>query len=319
MLNLKNLKLKNDLFLAPLAGVTDAPFRMLCKKQGAALTFTEMISANALSRKNNSTIKLAQTLEDENPIAIQLFGQNPDIFEKSLKLLPDLEKKNKTLFDIVDINFGCPSKNIISQGSGSALLARPNKVAEIVKVVRANTDKIVSCKIRTGLDNNNMNAVEIAKICQESGADFLTVHGRTQKQAYTGKANWDEIRKVKNALDIPVCGNGDVKSYSDYVSLKEKTKADFVMIGRASFGNPFIFKEINSKGKFKHTIQDKLDALSEYIDNATKIGIDYAIIKRQAQMFTKGIPKSTILRLKISKTNGLNGLYKIIKSIERTL
>lgn len=308
------MKLKNNLFLAPMAGFTDAAFRKLCQDQGAAMTFTEMISVNALSRKNKATLRLLQSFPDE-PVGVQLFGQDPKTFVKAIKVLEESEKKNNFKFAVIDLNFGCPASKIIKQGSGSALLARPNKIKQIVEAVVEVANRPVFCKIRSGISSKKINAVEIAKICEDAGASLITVHARTQNQGYTGKADWSIIKKVKQEVNIPVCANGDIKDYDSYLKCKQETNADYFMIGRASLGNPFIFKEILDKKKIKPTIQQKMDALLEYIDLTKQLDLNFNQIKVHAQNFTKAIPNSAKIRNALSRVKGLNAILKIVKEI----
>lgn len=313
--NNSNSNNKNNLFLAPMAGISDCAFRKICQEQGAGLTFTEMISVNALARRNKATIKLLQFFPDEN-VGVQLFGYDPELFVKAIHVLKEFEKGNNFKFKVIDLNFGCPASKIIKQGSGSALLQRPNKLKKIVEAVVQVAERPVYCKIRTGIDSKKINAVEIAKICQSAGASLITVHGRTQKQGYTGKADWSIIKEVKESLDIPVCANGDIKDYDSYLKCKNETNADFFMIGRASLGNPFVFKEIINEKPLTISKTMKLDSLIDYIDLAKNIDINFNQIKVHTQCFTKGLPNSSYIRNKISKIKGLNGLLKLIKEIE---
>jgi tRNA-dihydrouridine synthase B len=292
-------ELSSDTILAPMAGVTDVAFRLLCKKYGASLTVTEMISANALARNNQATIKMIDVVEEEKPRVIQLFGQNTENLVKAAKYCEDK-------CEILDLNLGCPATKIIRQGSGSALLQRPTKVKEIVEALVQAVNIPVTVKIRLGIRKSNINVVKIAKICEEAGAKLIAIHARTQKQGYTGKADWNWIKKVKNEVKIPVAGNGDVKTVEDYIKIKEETNCDFVMIGRASMGNPYLFKQIddyNKTGKYsKRDKKQQIQDFFEYLNLAEKYNINFNNIKFHAQAFTKGIPGSSKFRNELSKT-----------------
>ncbi len=305
--------LKNsDLVLAPMAGFTDASFRKLCQKHGAKLSFTEMISVNALVRRNTATLRLLKTLNEN--VVVQLFGHKPELFAESVKVIQEYEKNNNTEFKGIDINMGCPSTKIIKQGSGSALLARPRLIFEIIKTLVKITKKPVSCKIRTGIDSKHINAIEIAKICEKAGATMITVHGRTQKQGYTGKADWQIIKNIKDNIKIPVVANGDIKDKKSFEKCRKITNADYFMIGRASLGNPFIFEEL----KGNNINKNKIDAFFEYLYDAQEIGININQIKMHAQTFTKGIPNSTKIRIRLAKAQTINSIIKIMKQAEKT-
>jgi nifR3 family TIM-barrel protein len=309
------MKLKNNLFLAPMAGFTDAAFRKLCQDYGAAITFTEMISVNALSRKNKATLSLLSFFPDEN-VGIQLFGQDPKTFVKAIEVLEEFEKKNNFKFAIIDLNFGCPASKIIRQGSGSALLIRPNKIKQIVEAVVEVANRPVFCKIRSGISSKKINAVEIAKICESAGASLITIHCKTQKQGYTGKADWSIIKKVKQEVNVPICVNGNIKDLDSYLKCKEETGADYFMIGRGAIGNPFIFKELVDNKKILPSIEMKIDAFMSYLDLAKQLNINFNQIKVHAQNFTRGIPSSTKIRNALSRVKSLNAILKIIKEIQ---
>ena len=237
-LKIGNVTLKNNLILAPMAGVTDLPFRMLCKEQGAGLICMEMVSAKALQYNNRNTKALLEVNEAERPVSLQLFGSDPDCISEQAKRI---EERN---FDILDINMGCPVPKVVNNGEGSALMKNPKLVGEIVeKTVRA-IEKPVTVKIRKGFDDAHVNAVEIAKIAEASGAAAVAVHGRTREQFYSGKADWDIIAKVKDAVKIPVIGNGDILDARDVIAMEEQTGCDGFMIGRGAQGNPWIFHQI---------------------------------------------------------------------------
>ena len=300
-------KLPSDTILAPMAGVTDVAFRLLCKKYGAGLTVTEMISANALARENQATIKMIDVVEAEKPRVIQLFGQNTDSLVQSAKYCEDK-------CEILDFNLGCPAAKIIKQGAGSALLERPNKIKEIVQALSQAVRIPVTVKIRLGIRTGSINVIKIAQICEEAGAKMIAVHARTQKQGYTGKADWNWIKKVKENVSVPVAGNGDVKSVEDYVRMKTETGCDYVMIGRGSLGNPYLFKQIADYNKTgKYTERSKVQQVKDffaYLELAQKYNIHFNNVKFHAQAFTKGIPKSTQLRDSLSQIKNIPSLKK---------
>ena len=237
-LTIGNVELKNNVILAPMAGVTDLPFRVLCKEQGAGLLCMEMVSAKAIYYGSKSTEELMKISPAEMPVSLQLFGSDADI-------MADMAKKiEEKPFAVLDINMGCPVPKVVNNGEGSALMKNPKLAEEIItKMVRA-VKKPVTVKIRKGFDEAHLNAVEMAKIAEASGAAAVAVHGRTREQYYAGKADWDCIRAVKEAVKIPVIGNGDVTDALSAERLLKETGCDGVMVGRAAQGNPFIFREI---------------------------------------------------------------------------
>ena len=235
-----NVELKNAIALAPMAGVTDLPFRLLCKEQGCGLMYTEMVSAKALLYKNRNTKPLLETRPEEEPVAVQLFGSDPEIMsEMALQL-------EEGPYAIIDVNMGCPVPKIVNNGEGSALMKDPKLVEQILTALVRAIDKPVTVKIRKGFDDDHVNAVEIAKIAEACGVAAVAVHGRTRAQYYSGQADWDIIAQVKDAVKIPVIGNGDVDSPEKAKAILEQTGCDGVMIGRAAEGNPWIFREVVS-------------------------------------------------------------------------
>ncbi|MBE5905951.1 MAG: tRNA dihydrouridine synthase DusB [Lachnospiraceae bacterium] len=237
-LQIGSVELANNLILAPMAGVTDLPFRLLCKEQGADLVCMEMVSAKGIMYNNKNTEILLQVDEKERPASLQLFGSDPKIVSEMAKRI---EERN---FDILDLNMGCPVPKVVNNGEGSALMKTPKLAGEIIEATVKAINKPVTVKIRKGFDDNHINAVEMAHIAQESGAAAIAVHGRTREQYYSGKADWDIIRQVKEAVSIPVIGNGDVVDAESAAALVALTGCDGIMIGRAAQGNPWIFSQI---------------------------------------------------------------------------
>lgn len=233
-----NVVLENNIFLAPMAGVTDLPFRILCKEMGCGLVYSEMVSAKGILHQNENTKKLLTVEQEERPAAVQLFGADPEVMSSMAKKIEHYP------IDILDVNMGCPAPKIVKNGEGSALTKNPALVGKIVKAMTTAQKKPVTIKIRKGFDDSHINAVEIAKVAQENGAAAVAVHGRTREQYYSGKADWDIIKAVKEAVEIPVIGNGDVFTPQDAKALLEYTGCDAIMIGRGAQGNPWIFQRV---------------------------------------------------------------------------
>ena len=237
-LKIGNVELENNLILAPMAGVTDLPFRLLCKEQGAALCCMEMVSAKGIYYNNKNTESLLTVDERERPVSLQLFGSDPEIMAA---MAARIEHRN---FDILDINMGCPVPKVVNNGDGSALMKNPVLAGKIIEGMVKAIDKPVTVKIRKGFDDEHINAVEMAHVAQESGAAAVAVHGRTREQYYSGKADWSIIADVKSAVSIPVIGNGDILDAKDVIAMSEQTGCDGFMIGRGAQGNPWIFHQI---------------------------------------------------------------------------
>lgn len=233
------VEIENPFVLAPMAGITDLPFRELCKEQGAGLLYTEMVSAKAISYRNRNTIPLMEISPGENPVALQIFGSEPELMAEVAKSIEDQP------FDILDINMGCPVPKVVNNGEGSALLKNPELIRKIVSAVSRAVKKPVTVKMRIGFEGADVDPVETAKIMEDAGAAAIAVHGRTRQQYYSGKADWDTIRKIKEAVSVPVIGNGDVDSPKKAEAMLKETGCDGVMIGRAVRGNPWIFREMN--------------------------------------------------------------------------
>ena len=237
-LQIGNVKLENNLILAPMAGVTDLPFRLLCKEQGAALCCMEMVSAKGIYYNNKNTESLLTVDERERPVSLQLFGSDPEIMGA---MTAKIDYRN---YDILDINMGCPVPKVVNNGDGSALMKNPVLAGKIIESMVKNSSKPVTVKIRKGFDDEHINAVEMAHVAEESGAAAVAVHGRTREQYYSGKADCSIIADVKSAVKIPVIGNGDILDAKDVIAMKEQTGCDGFMIGRGAQGNPWIFHQI---------------------------------------------------------------------------
>ncbi|MDD3199419.1 MAG: tRNA dihydrouridine synthase DusB [Eubacteriales bacterium] len=301
-MNIGNVSLNNPFFLAPLAGITDSPFRRICKEQGAGLVYSEMISGKGLYYNDKATERLLRIYEDEKPVAFQIFGSEPDIIADAAKRLANRENC------ILDINMGCPVPKVIKNGEGSALLKNPDLVGAIVEAAVSSAGKPVTVKIRIGWDAESINAVQIAKVAEAAGADAIGVHGRTREQYYSGKADWDVIRQVKKAVSIPVIGNGDVFSGIDAIRLIEYTGCDFVMIARGALGNPWIFREALTLWKGQTpppppTIEEKIELILRHFDLLLEEKGEYAAVRemrKHAGWYLKGIPGSAAVRRELN-------------------
>ena len=313
-LTIGNVVMDNPLVLAPMAGVTDLPFRLLCKEQGAGLVCMEMVSAKAIYYNNKNTEALLEIDTREKPVSLQLFGSDPEIMAAMAHRIEDRP------FDILDINMGCPVPKVVNNGEGSALLKNPELVRKIVTAVVKAVDKPVTVKIRRGFDEDSVNAVEIAKIIEDCGAAAVAVHGRTREQYYSGKADWDIIRQVKEAVSIPVIGNGDVTSPETAVALMEQTGCDGIMIGRAVRGNPWPFSEIlhyleTGEHKARPTMEEVSEMILRHARMQVELKGEYTALRemrKHVAWYTAGFPHSARLRARTNEISTMQELEELI-------
>ena len=311
-----NIETKNNIFLAPMAGVTDLVFRVICKEMDCGMVYSEMVSAKGVQHNNKNTKELLKVDERERPVAMQMFGSDPEIMAEMARKLNEYED-----IDILDINMGCPAPKIVKNGEGSALTLNPKLVGEIISAVSKASEKPVTVKFRKGFDDQHLNALEIGRIAEESGAKAVTIHGRTREQYYAGKADWDIIKALKEEIKtIPVIGNGDIFTPEDAKKMLEYTGCDAVMIGRGSQGNPFIFKrtvEYLENGVLlpEPTWEDRLDIAEKHMDmladyKGEVIGIRE--MRKHLGWYIKGLPHSAEMRVKINATSGRENMRDVL-------
>ena len=316
-LKIGSVELNNPFILAPMAGVCDLPFRLLCKEKGAAMVCTEMVSAKAIYYNNKNTKELLTIDKNEGPVSLQLFGSEPKLMAEMAKRIEEIP------FDILDFNMGCPVPKVVNNGEGSALMKNPVLAGHIIEAMANAISKPVTVKIRAGFDAEHINAVEIAKIAENSGAAAITVHARTREQYYSGKADREIIRLVKETVTIPVIGNGDIDCYESAKHMLEYTGCDGVAIGRGAEGNPWIFEELNAKYAGLDYNKPSLEEVKEMIMRHARMLIDYKgeyigirEMRKHAAWYTAGFKGASKLRGCLNEASSIESLEEIIMGFE---
>ncbi len=311
-----NVKIENKVTLAPMAGTSDLPYRIICSNMGASMVTTELISAKGIFYKNENTLKMLETSKDESVKVLQIFGSEPDVMLEACKMVEDLD------FEIIDINMGCPAPKVVRNGEGSALMANPLLASKIVETLANGIKKPITVKIRKGYDQNSVNAPEFAKIMEESGASSIAVHGRVRTQFYAGESDIEIIKSVKEAVGINVIGNGDITDIYTAKHMLEYAKVDGIMVGRASMGNPFIFREINAfinDGVIldKPSVEERMLMAVHHAEELCKFKGEFIGVREMRSHlghYTKGLKGSSALRLKINSIESFLELKNLLLS-----
>ena len=319
MFKIGNIEIDNPIVMAPMAGISNSSYRRICKEMGCGLIYAEMVSDKAISYGNKKTIDMLYMTDKERPIAQQIFGSDVDSFVSAAKFIYENMKP-----DIIDINMGCPVPKVALRAqAGSALLKNPDKIYEIVKAVSEAVTCPVTVKIRSGWDNDHINAIEVAKVCEKAGAKAIAIHARTRKQGYSGNANWDIIKQVKENVSIPVIGNGDVKTPEDVKRMLLETSCDAVMIGRGLLGNPWLIKNsllyLEGKEYNNPSSIDKIEMCKKHLNYLLEFKspkLASLEIRNHIGWYLKGIPSATNVKNKIYQTNNISDILDILNSFE---
>ncbi len=313
-MNIGNVSLKNEYILAPMAGFTDLPFRLICSQMGAGMVCMEMISAMAITYKNEKTFEMLKISPEESAVSLQLFGKDPAIMAEAAKMIDEYP------FDILDVNMGCPVKKIVDNGEGSALMKDPVLAGKIIESLVKATKKPVTVKIRSGFDKEHINALEMARVAYESGASAVAVHGRTRDKFYEGTADWDIIRQVKESIPIPVIGSGDAKDIESADRMIKETNVDGVMIGRAARGNPWIFKSLAKGVAYTPTKDEIADMILKHLHLLIDAKDEYRALREMrthAAFYTAGMKNSASFRRDINFTQTLDEFVDKVNEIRK--
>lgn len=311
LMKLGNLTSKTNVFLSPMSGVCNIAYRMQAMRYDCGLVYSEFVNATAIARENEKSIRRIQTMDEERPVAIQLFGTDISVIQQATRLLQDKA-------DVIDFNFGCPSHKVTSCGAGAAMLNQPEKVEQIIAAMVKVSDKPITAKVRVGITEKQITIKQIAKAVENAGAAAIAIHPRTLDQGYSGNANWQHIADVKKQVDIPVIGNGDVTSPEKAKQMFQQTNCDAIMVGRAACGNPFIFKQIHHYLQTGELLpqKDKLALFSEYLSLWKRFPcLEFSNLKVQANYFTKGMVGGADIRRALSQVKNVEELERVMEKV----